>query len=204
MLIAIQLRGQKTMQLSDRDIFYSMMNGEITIDDFDLNRLQSASYDVLLGNSFLTFEKHAISIIDPKSDIGPKMTKVHKDEQDSFILHPGQFALGVTRDRIGVDASHSCQIDGKSSMARFGIIVHTTAGYIDPGNTLNITLELFNANAVPIILYPGMKIAQVRFYRLTSECLRPYGTKGLNSKYFQSKDVEASRMHKNWKNLDSK
>jgi dCTP deaminase len=187
------------MHLSDIDILKSLELNEIYIDQFDHDRLQPASYDVLLGNTFLIFDKSKITAIDPKSTepIPMQEIKLHDDEQ--FVLHPGQFALAVTLDKIGVNNAHSCQIDGKSSMARYGLIVHTTAGYIDPGNNLNITLELFNVNDIPIILYPKMKIAQVRFYKLKTPCQRPYGSKGLNSKYFNSITVEASQMHKNWK-----
>ncbi len=186
------------MQLSDTDIKRGMDRSEIFIEPYDENRLQSASYDVLLGNEFFIFDKHKIQVIDPKLNLELHMTKVKVKDDDKFILHPNQFALGVTKDKIGVDDAHSCQIDGKSSMARFGLIVHTTAGYIDPGNNLCITLELYNCNSVPIILYPSMKIAQMRFYRLLTPSTRPYGTKGLNSKYFGATGIQASQMHKNW------
>jgi dCTP deaminase len=190
--------GIDDMQLSDTDIKRGLDRGEIFIEPFDPDRLQSASYDVLLGNEFLIFDRHKILVIDPRKNQEVKMTKIKIQPSDHFIIHPGQFCLGVTADKIGVDDAHSCQIDGKSSMARYGLIVHTTAGYVDPGNNLNITLELFNCNSVPIILYPNMKIAQMRFYRLLTPATRPYGSPGLNSKYFGSTSIQASKMHKNW------
>jgi dCTP deaminase len=186
------------MHLSDVDILRSLEREEISIDPFDHDRLQSASYDVLLSNKFLVFDRHSIEAIDPKNSVEPAMTRVVKKDDERFILHPNQFALGATIDKVGVDDAHSCQIDGKSSMARMGLIVHTTAGYIDPGNNLCITLELYNANTIPIILYPQMKIAQVRFYKLLTPCRRPYGSEGLNSKYYGATEVQASRMHQNW------
>ena len=186
------------MQLSDKDIKIALKKQRIFIDSFSTDRLQPASYDVLLGNNFLVFDNTSTTFIDPRSPITPKMSKIHCEDEKCFVLQPKQFALGVTKDKIGVDSLHSCQIDGKSSLARYGLIVHTTAGYIDPGNNLCITLELFNTNSIPILLYPNMKIAQIRFYRLSSPSERPYGTEGLNSKYFNSTDVQASKMHLNW------
>jgi len=119
-------------------------------------------------------------------------------EDDFFILHPQQLALGVALDYIGVDEKYCYNLMGKSSLARLGLIIHTTAGFVDPGNALNVTLELYNTNSVPIKLYPGMKIGQVAFFELKSKCDRPYGHKSLKSKYFGSRTVEASKMHQNY------
>ena len=187
------------MQLSDHDIKNELDKGTITISPFDLDRLQPASYDVLLGNDFLIFNYHAIEIIDPKSPTSNLMTKVSLKDYEAFILQPGKFALGATKDVIGVNNNFACQINGKSSLARLGLIIHTTAGFIDPGNKLNITLELYNTNSVPIKLYAGMKIAQVAFYQLRSPSEKAYGDKSLNSKYYGSTGVEASKMHLNFK-----
>lgn len=188
------------MYLSDLDIKEALSKGDITIDDFDPNRLQPASYDVLLGFDFLTFDQRKIEVMDPKLNIGKQMTKVTlKNEDDYFILHPNQFALGVTFDYFGCGNKYCCNLMGKSSLARLGLIIHTTAGFIDPGNTLNATLELFNVNSVPLKLYPKMKIAQIAFCKLQTPSAKSYGDKSLNSKYFKSTTVEASLMHKNFK-----
>lgn len=188
------------MQLSDRDIKKSLKSGEIIIHNFDENRLQPASYDVLLGFDFMVFDRHTLSVIDPREDSSKFMKKVTlKSEDDFFILHPGEFALGSTWDYVGVGSKHACEIMGKSSLARLGLIVHTTAGFIDPGNSLNITLEFVNTNSLPIKLYPKMKIGQVAFFELSSECERPYGSKNLNSKYLNATGVQSSQMHKNYK-----
>lgn len=187
------------MQLSDIDIKKALQTGDVLISDFDPTRLQPASYDVLLGYEFMIFDTHKIGIIDPKSPVASTMRKIVLDSDDDFfILHPSEFALGVTLDKIGVSEKYACQVMGKSSLARLGLIIHTTAGFIDPGNNLNITLEFVNANTVPIKLYPGMKIGQVAFYRLMTPAEKAYGHKSLNSKYFQSTGVEASAMWKNW------
>lgn len=187
------------MRLSDADILTALKQREITIEDFDMRRLQPATYDVLLGFSFMTFERHAFTVIDPREDNSRYMRKhVLETEDDYFILHPKDFCLAVTHDRVGVGPGYSMELMGKSSLARLGLIIHTTGGFIDPGNTLNITLELFNANSAPIKLYPKMKIGQIAFTKLSSPSEKPYGHKDLNSKYFGSTDVEASAMHKNY------
>jgi dCTP deaminase len=188
------------MRLSDTDILKAIQSGEIIIDNFDPQRLQPASYDVLLGYSFLTFEKHEFAVIDPREDNSKYMRKhTLKSKDDFFILHPKEFCLAVTHDHVGVGAGHSMELMGKSSLARLGLIIHTTGGFIDPGNTLNITLELLNANSAPIKLYPEMKIGQVAFTQLTSPVNKPYGHADLNSKYHGATDVQASAMHKNYK-----
>lgn len=187
------------MPLSDQDILKGVEDKSITIDNFDPTRLQPASYDVLLGFDFLVFERHRFEYIDPKKSSLEYMHKVSlKTEDDFFVLHPKEFALGVVWDFIGVDAGHCCQIMGKSSLARLGLLVHTTAGFIDPGNQLNITLELVNMNIVPIRLYPKMKIAQIAFEKLSSPAQKPYGHKDLGSKYYRSTAVEGSQMHQNF------
>ena len=187
------------MLLSDYDIKQALVSQSITIENFDEARLQPASYDVLMGFDFLTFDKHKIDCIDPKTPIGESMQKVTLTSPDDyFILHPNEVVLGVTYDRIGVNQSYACQIMGKSSLARLGLIVHTTAGFIDPGNTLNITLELVNVNTIPIKLYPLMKIAEVAFFELKTPSEKAYGDVRLNSKYFGANTVQESQMYKSF------
>lgn len=188
------------MRLSDIDIKKAMETGDITLSDFDENRLQPASYDLLLGYSFLVFDRESVTCLDPKEDISRHMKRVVlKDENEAFILHPQEFALGVTYDRVGVSNKYSCELMGKSSLARLGLIVHTTGGFIDPGNELNITLEFYNTNSVAIKLYPKMKIGQVAFSKLLTPSEKSYGDKKLGSKYYGANDVQASAMHENYK-----
>ncbi|MEX0895572.1 MAG: dCTP deaminase [Patescibacteria group bacterium] len=188
------------MYLSDTDIKKALAAQEITIRDFDESRLQPASYDVLLGFEFMVFKRHQQAVIDPKEPASKYMEKITlKSEAEFFILHPNEFALAVTDDYFGVGAKYCCNIMGKSSLARLGLIIHTTAGFVDPGNELNATLELFNTNSMPIKLYPKMKIAQIAFCSLTSPAARPYGHKSLGSKYFKDSGVAASKMAENFK-----
>jgi dCTP deaminase len=186
------------MMLSDVDIKNALYQGEIFIEEFDECRLQPASYDILLGNDFLVFDVETTIILDPKEQISNKMNKISIADHEFFILQPKQFALAVSHDRIGINNTHACQLMGKSSLARLGLVIHTTAGFIDPGNNLNITLELVNSTNFPLKLYPKMKIGQVAFYKLSSPVNRPYGHPSLNSKYFGSNTVESSKMSLNF------
>lgn len=186
------------MFLSDQDILAALKAGEIFIDDFDPKRLQPASYDVLLGNRFLLFDRHQLDVIDPRSPVETAMREVVVPDDGHFVLHPSEFALAVTKDYFGVGAGHCCHIMGKSSLARLGLIIHTTAGFVDPGNQLTATLELFNTNSVPVRLYPGMKIAQIAFCQLKTPASKPYGHPDLGSKYFQARTIQGSQMWQNF------
>ena len=188
-----------TMHLSDTDIKKALISGDIIIKDFDPNRLQPASYDILLGDEFIVFDNHKSDCIDPKENPEKYTRKIKLQGDDSyFVLHPSEFALGVTFDYFGVSQKYACQIMGKSSLARLGLIIHTTAGFVDPGNQLKATLEFVNVNTLPIRLYPKMKIAQIAFYELKSPATKGYGHPDLNSKYHMSKTVEKSQMWKNF------
>jgi len=188
------------MCLSDRDIKEALKKGEIIIEDFDEKRLQPASYDLLLGFEFMVFNRHVIEAIDPRKPVENLMSKIKlESEDDFFVLQPHEFALGVTLDYVGVNAAYKIDLMGKSSLARLGLIIHTTGGFIDPGNELNITLEFFNTAPLPIKLYPKMKIAQIAFTKLGTPAERAYGHKDLNNKYYKSRTVEASQMWKNYK-----
>lgn len=186
------------MILSDRTIKAELKNGGVIIKPFNPDRLQPSSYDVTLGTEFMVFDDTKGTVIDPEEDNSKNMRKVKATKLNPFVLHPGQFALGVIAEEVGVSDKFVCVLNGKSSLGRLGLVIHATAGFIDPGNSLHITLELFNVATMPIILRPGMKIGQVVFETLTEPCERPYGSKGLNSKYFKSKTVEASKMHRNY------
>jgi dCTP deaminase len=193
------------MFLSDIDIKKALDKKQITIENFDEARLQPASYDLLLGYEFMVFDRHRTQIIDPRMPVDEYMTKISLDDEDDFfILHPGEFALGVTWDYVGVDNQHHMQLMGKSSLARLGLIIHTTGGFIDPGNALNITLEFYNTSCLPIKLYPKMKIAQVAFCELKSPAEKGYGHADLNSKYLNARTVQASQMWRNNKGLQKK
>jgi dCTP deaminase len=187
------------MQLSDGDIRKAFHQDLIQISPFDDSRIQPASYDVLLGNEFLYFTPGSLQVIDPRISVKEHMTVANIEDDDFFLLKPFGFVLGVTYDKIGVGRKHSAEIEGKSSLARLGLMIHITAGFIDPGNYLNVTFEFFNVNSIPIKLYPKMAVGQIKFTELTSECEKPYGSEGLNSKYYGSNSVQASEMSLNFK-----
>ena len=187
------------MILSDKDIRKEIKNGEIIIKPFNKDKVQPASVDIHLDKEFMTFNTNENFIIDVKKPTENLMKKKVISEDKPFILHPGEFALGLILEETGVSDRLVGRLEGKSSLGRLGLIIHTTAGYLDPGNSLKMTLELFNAGKLPIKLYYKMPIGQVAFEYLTSPCERPYGTKSLNNKYYKSKEVEASKMYKNFK-----
>src|SRR6266404_2633177 len=186
------------MILSDRDIKKALADKHIGVDPLFPNSIQPASIDVHLGADFLVFKNTNNVCIDPKEPIDGMMEELTIDDKRQFILHPGEFALGMTYETISVPNDMVVQLNGKSSLGRIGLIVHATAGYVDPGNTLKITLELHNLANLPIKLYYKMPIAQVAFVKLSSVVETPYGKDTLNSKYFGSVKPIASQYHKNF------
>ncbi len=169
------------MYLSDHDIIEAIENKTLIIRDFDKKRLSPASYDVILDNDFIVTDVYHTHIIDPEKKLFPKTKEHHVKEGDHFYLYPGETVLGKVRDFVGSNEL-LIQISGKSSLARVGLVVHNTAGLINPGHFLNITLELSNINRMPIILRPGMQIAQLVFSRLTSPVESDYKKVGRFSK----------------------
>ncbi len=186
------------MILSDKDIKKRREEGKIKIEPFDAECLQPASYDLHLDNEFRVFKPHTTEVIDTKKPVTNHMERVFIKDDESFVLHPGSFALALISEETGVDNKHVGRLEGKSSLARLGLIIHTTAGFLDPGNSLQLTLELFNASPLPIKLYPKMKVAQIAFEELSSECARPYNSKGLGSKYYGAKNIQESEYYKNF------
>lgn len=186
------------MILSDKDLKEAIDSGKIQINPLFPNSIQPASVDFHLGGDFLVFKNTNNICIDPAEPVEEMMEEVTIDENKQFILHPGEFALGMTYEMVTVPEDMVLQLNGKSSLGRVGLIVHTTAGYIDPGNSLKITLELVNLANLPIKLYYKMPVAQGVFARLTSPVSTPYGTGNLNSKYFKDIKPKASQYYKNF------
>ncbi len=185
------------MMLSDVDIKKAVKAGEITLKPFDESRLQPASYDILLGNTFFVTDAHSSSFIDPVKKIYPKMIEITLKDNDVFVLHPGISILGYSRDFFGSD-SYLIEVNGKSSLARIGLLVHNSAALVNPGHFLNIALELCNLNNVPIILHPGMAIAQLTFSPLSSPPRQNYKEVGRYSKdnikgYVEARKKKASK-----------
>lgn len=186
------------MILSDRDIKKERRAGEIVIKPYRDECVQPASYDVHLDRTFLIFDINRHFVIDPRDIPKDLMKKIEIGKDEAFVLHPGEFALGVLLEETGVSDKLVGRLEGKSSLGRLGLIIHTTAGFLDAGNSLKMTLELYNAGKIPIKLYYGMPIGQMAFEYLSSPCERPYGSKGLNSKYKGDTEPVASKMHLNF------
>lgn len=166
------------MFLSDTDIKKGIKSGSIVIRPFEPKRLQPVSYDVTLGNEFEVTNRHATGAIDPANKLYPQTRTVKVKDGEAFILHPGESVLGKQREFIGVDHEHLILLSGKSSLARAGLVVHNTAMLFNPGHYFYPTFELVNTNNVPIILRPGMTIAQLIFARLSSPTDRTYKDTG--------------------------
>lgn len=162
------------MFLSDVDIIKGIENKSIVIEPFDEARLQLASYDVTLGNEFEVTNRYSTVAIDPVNKQYPDTRKVVVEDGEEFILHPGETVLGKQREFVGVDTKHLMLLSGKSSLARAGLVVHNTAMLFNPGHRFYPTFELLNTNCVPIILRPGMEVAQLLFARLTSPSSKKY------------------------------
>lgn len=179
------------MFLSDTDIKKAIKEGKITIKPFTEDQLQPASYDVLLGNEFEVTDRHRTPTIDPHNKIYPLTRTIKVKDGEAFILHPGESVLGKQKEFIGVDHEHLMLLSGKSSLARAGLVVHNTAMLFNPGHYFYPTFELVNTNNVPLILRPGMEVAQLIFARLTSKTQQAYGAVGRygkkNSNHFTPK-----------------
>lgn len=162
------------MFLSDKDIREAVKNGAIVIEPFSEDKLQVASYDVTLGNEFEIVDRHQIVASDPARKIFPKTRKIIIADGEEFVLHPGENVLGKQKEFIGVDLEHLILLSGKSSLARIGLVVHNTAMLFNPGHKFFPTFELVNSSNIPIILRPGMEVAQLIFAKLTSPATKSY------------------------------
>lgn len=165
------------MFLSDTDILRAIKEGEIVLEPFNQKQLQPATYDIRLGNTFIINDAHSTRVIDPVKGIFPKTQTVTVKDGEEFVLHPGISILGYSKEKFGSD-QYLIEVNGKSSLARIGLIVHNSASIVNPGHYLNIALELCNLNNVPIVLRPGMEIAQLTFSTLSSHTKRSYQQTG--------------------------
>ena len=181
------------MVLSDRDIRRELAAKRLRIEPLGDSAVQPASVDMRLGRQLLVFQNHLEPYIDVKQDLAHLTAPVEIDEVNPFVLHPGEFVLGMTLEYVELPDDLVGRLDGKSSLGRLGLVVHSTAGFVDPGWRGNLTLELSNLATLPILLYSGMKASQISFMRLTSPAEQPYGSKGLGSKYQGQLGPTASR-----------
>lgn len=165
------------MFLSDIDIEKNVAEGKITLEPFSPTRLQPASYDICLGNKFVVNDEHSTHFIDPAKKIYAKTREIILKDGEEFVLHPGISVLGTSKEFFGSD-HYLIQVGGKSSLARIGLMIHNTAGIINPGHFLNITFEITNQNNIPIIMRPGMEIAQITFSMISSPTKQSYKKTG--------------------------
>jgi dCTP deaminase len=186
------------MLLSDRDIREQLESGRVGLDPLDLGMIQPSSIDVRLDKFFRLFDNHKYPFIDPRED-QPELTRlVEIGEGEPFILHPGEFVLGSTYELVTLPDDIAARLEGKSSLGRLGLLTHSTAGFVDPGFSGHVTLELSNVATLPIKLWPGMKIGQLCFIRLTSPAEKPYGSTEYSSRYQGQRGPTASRSHLNF------
>ena len=186
------------MVLSDRSIREQIDKGRILIDPLGKNCIQPASVDVHLDNRILVFSNSRRPYIDIKQDMGDLTDMVKIEDDVPFMLHPGEFVLGSTLEYVEVPGDLVSRLEGKSSLGRVGLLIHSTAGYIDPGWKGQLTLELSNVSNLPITLYYRMKIGQMSFSQLTTEAEQLYGSKALGSKYQGQKSPTGSRMYRDF------
>ncbi|SDD55798.1 dCTP deaminase [Auraticoccus monumenti] len=183
------------MLLSDRDIRAGVEANRIALDPWTPEMVQPSSVDVRLDRYFRIFENHRYPHIDPAED-QPELTRTVEPEGDEpFILHPGEFVLGSTFETVTLADDVAARLEGKSSLGRLGLLTHSTAGFIDPGFSGHVTLELSNVATLPIKLWPGMKIGQLCFFGLSSPAEAPYGSQGHGSRYQGQRGPTASRSH---------
>ncbi len=186
------------MVLSDRDIRRQIAQGRIVIDPFDDDAIQPASVDLRLGSPLLIEDTARLALIDPRLQSDMQWKEVELDESVPYALKPGEFALGITSENIEIPDDIVGRLDGKSSLGRLGLVVHSTAGFVDPGWKGRLTLELSNLSSIPINLYLNMKSSQLSFVWLSSPAERPYGSEGLHSKYQGQMGPVPSRYHLNY------
>ena len=186
------------MVLSDRDIRRQIAQGRIVIDPYDDDAVQPASVDLRLGSPLLVENPSQLALIDPFERSDDQWRTVELYETAHYPLQPGEFALGITAENVEIPDDIVGRLDGKSSLGRLGLVVHSTAGFVDPGWQGKLTLELSNLSNRPIALYKGMKISQISFVWLSSPAERPYGSEGLNSKYQGQMEPVPSRFYQNY------
>ncbi|MFI7706603.1 dCTP deaminase [Nonomuraea sp. NPDC049480] len=186
------------MLLSDRDILAELDAGRLMLDPFHRDMIQPSSIDVRLDRFFRVFENHRYPHIDPAVE-QPDLTRmVEPDGDEPFILHPGEFVLASTYEVITLPDDLASRLEGKSSLGRLGLLTHSTAGFIDPGFSGHVTLELSNVATLPIKLWPGMKIGQLCVFKLSSPAEHPYGSAKYGSRYQGQRGPTPSRSYRNF------
>lgn len=186
------------MLLSDRDLLAEMNAGRVAVEPFDEAMIQPSSIDVRLDRWFRVFENHRYPHIDPSIEQADLTRLIEPEGDEPFILHPGEFVLGSTYEVVTLPDDIAGRLEGKSSLGRLGLLTHSTAGFIDPGFSGHVTLELSNVATLPIKLYPGMKIGQLCLFQLSSPAEHPYGSAKYGSRYQGQRGPTPSRSFANF------
>ncbi|PPK67963.1 dCTP deaminase [Actinokineospora auranticolor] len=192
------------MLLSDRDLRVELDAGRLGVEPFDAAMVQPSSIDVRLDRFFRVFNNTRYTHIDPRQQQDDLTSLVEAADDEPFVLHPGEFVLGSTFENVTLPDDLAGRLEGKSSLGRLGLLTHSTAGFIDPGFTGHITLELSNVANLPITLWPGMKIGQLCLFRLSSSAEFPYGSKEAGSRYQGQRGPTPSRAYLNFHRVDTK
>ncbi|WP_344126374.1 dCTP deaminase [Luedemannella flava] len=194
------------MLLSDRDLVTEIKNGQLQLSPYESELVQPSSIDVRLDRWFRTFNNHLYTHIDPAQRQDDLTSLVEVPDGQPFVLHPGEFVLASTLEVVTLGDALAARIEGKSSLGRLGLLTHSTAGFIDPGFSGHVTLELSNVATLPMTLWPGMKIGQLCVFRLSSPAEHPYGSAVYGSRYQGQRGPTASRAWQNfqtWRTTDS-
>ena len=186
------------MVLSDRSIREELEAGNIVIEPLGENAMQPSSVDLRVDNLFRVFRNDTTPYIDPKKPQEDLTELVTVEDGEAFILHPGEFVLGSTLERVALGTDLVARLEGKSSLGRLGLLIHSTAGFVDPGWDGHLTLELSNVANLPIAIYPGMKIGQISFLRMSTEAEHPYGSDAAGSKYRGQQGPTPSKYYLNF------
>jgi len=190
--------------LSDGDLRKEIQTGRLVLDPWEPAMLQPSSIDVRLDRYFRVFQNSWYTHIDPRERQDELTTPVETTGDEPFVLHPGEFVLGSTFESVGLADDLAGRLEGKSSLGRLGLLTHSTAGFIDPGFTGHITLELSNVANLPITLWPGMKIGQLCLFRLSSPAENPYGSAAAGSRYQGQRGPTPSRAYLNFHRADTR
>ncbi len=186
------------MILSDRTIREELEAGRIEIDPLEEGCIQPSSVDLHVDRYFRVFRNHSARVIDVKENQEDLTELVKIDGDEAFILHPGEFVLGSTAERVRLPHDLVARLEGKSSLGRLGLLIHSTAGFVDAGWDGHLTLELSNVATLPITIYPGMKVGQISFLRMTTGADSPYGSSRVGSKYQGQRGPTPSRYYENF------
>jgi dCTP deaminase len=188
--------------LSDRDIKAELEAKRVVVEPFEDSMIQPSSVDVRIDRYFRLFDNHKYEVIDPAAEM-PELTRlVDVEQDDAFVLHPGEFVLASTYEVITLPDDVAARLEGKSSLGRLGLLTHSTAGFIDPGFSGHVTLELSNVATLPIKLWPGMKIGQLCLFRTSSPAEHPYGSAIYGSRYQDQRGPTPSRSFQNFYRTD--